>query len=645
MIPPVPQRPLVKKHSKRAAAFGVAVLTVLAALPARAVSPYVRAFSSYLGGSGWEHARDIFADSSGNVYVVGGTGPNGGTTGTNNFPTTSGAYSSTHISPTQPNGYNKGVSTGTGVGNFGTCDAFVAKFNASGQLLWSTFVGGPGYDRAYAVEVDATGCVYISGRAGPGFPTTAGALQPAFAGTTGGSGNYGHQNGFVAKLSADGSQLLWATYLGTGELVRDFDIDNDGDVYALLTQATASSNTLPAAFTGAFANAFRPTAAPGSNTECGAVKIKGDGSQVLWATWLGGSGEDSTAGSLRVNRTTKCPVVLFYTTSTNVVTAGSGATTTNAGLTDMFVAALNSTGSALLFATYLGGSGTDQIETHGLALDAAGDVYIAVNTQSPNFPTTPGTVGTVLQGNSDIGIAKIGTDGRVIASTLVGGSGSENPDGIYVDSQGRIVVVAESNSTNFPITSATAFQTTGGGSYDAVLFVLSADFRAIEYGTYLGGTLYDNGRTCFLGGDGAIYFAGGTLSTNFPTQHAHQSTFGGGGHPFAPGSGDCIVGKFCRTTDSDGDSRIDIDEFAAATNTLDPGDFFRVDQVTQDGNGLHHSLPGRKGRYYILESTTDFITWTEVTRTSTLTAAQSRLLSDPNPASPFSFCRVRVVFP
>jgi hypothetical protein len=384
-----------------------------------------------------------------------------------------------------------------GLGPLGRATPLSPNSTRAGQLLWSTYLGGPAYDRAYAVEVDASGYVYISGRAGPGLPVTAGALQTTFSGTTTGTSNYGSQNGFVAKLSPDGSQLVWCTYLGTGELVRDIDIDNDGDVYALLTQAASSANTLPAAFSGAFANAFRPVAASGSNTECGAAKIKGDGSQVLWATWLGGSGNDSTAASLRVNRSTECPVVLFYTTSTDVVTAGSGATKTNAGGRHV-CGCLEFHGFRAALRHLPGRRGDDEMETHSLALDSLGNAYIATATKSSNFPATPGSIGTSLKGPSDIGIAKIGTNGQRIASTYIGGTGGENPDGIYVDSQGRIVVVGESSSTNFPITPATAFQSWRWQlGWSHVRALLRSDHRRIRHLSWR--NLYDNGRNCFLG--------------------------------------------------------------------------------------------------------------------------------------------------
>ena len=113
---------------------------------------YDLAYSTYFGGSSWEHARDVFADTAGNVYVCGGTA-------SQDFPTTPGAYDQT---------FNSGDTSGD------ECDAFICKFGPDGQLIWSTYLGGPGYDRAYGIEVDAQGYVYVAGRAGQGLPDDAG---------------------------------------------------------------------------------------------------------------------------------------------------------------------------------------------------------------------------------------------------------------------------------------------------------------------------------------------------------------------------------------------------------------------------------------------------------------------------------------
>ena len=154
---------------------------MLHAVPVHA-DDYEFQFSTFLGGSSWEHARDVFVDAKGDVYVVGGTK-------SGDFPTTEGAFQRKHDK------------SGKQVGSGGYCDAFACKFSADGKLIWSTLIGGPNYDRAYAVEVDESGCVYVSGRGGPGFPVTEGALQTTFQGTD--NGIYGMQNAFVVKLSRE----------------------------------------------------------------------------------------------------------------------------------------------------------------------------------------------------------------------------------------------------------------------------------------------------------------------------------------------------------------------------------------------------------------------------------------------------------
>ena len=125
---------------------------------------YNLTFATYFGGSDGEQIRDICADAQGNMYVVGGSdGPD--------FPTTPGCFDDSFDG------------SGTMVQNAGHYDAIVAKFDAAGGLVWSTYIGGPDYDRAYGVEVDNAENVYVAGRAGPGFPTTAGSFQPDFRGT------------------------------------------------------------------------------------------------------------------------------------------------------------------------------------------------------------------------------------------------------------------------------------------------------------------------------------------------------------------------------------------------------------------------------------------------------------------------------
>lgn len=190
----------------------VFLILVLIIFPKPAYSATTPVFSTYLGGVNEDYIRDVAIDSQGNIYITGGTD-------SDNFPTTQGAYDRT---------YGTGVACAV-IGGAGVMDVFVTKLTPSGQIIWSTYLGGPCYDRAYGIEVDSQGYVYLTGRAGRGFPTTSGTFQPAFNGYN--QGAYGEENAFVAKISPDGSQLVWASYFGTNDGNRDLALDQNGDIF------------------------------------------------------------------------------------------------------------------------------------------------------------------------------------------------------------------------------------------------------------------------------------------------------------------------------------------------------------------------------------------------------------------------------
>ena len=480
---------------------------------------YELVFSTYFGGSSWEHARDVCVDNQGNVYMVGGTA-------SADFPTTPGAYDRT---------FHSG---GRALGAAGQCDAFVVKFDASGKLLWSTLLGGPNYDRAYGVEIDKVGNVVIAGRAGPGFPVTAGAFQTEYGGS-GYNNFYGSQNGFVAKLSADGRKLIWSSYVGVGELCRDVDVDAEGNIYVPLGWNTRSAAVAqPKWLEPALARAFQKQ--PAGDNDCGVVKIKGDGTAVIWATWLGGSGRDSQEASIRVDAKQRV-VLCFNTQSRDMPTTPGAASGRLNGPSDGYAAMLKADGSGLVYGTYLGGSGEDwAISTHNLAVDAAGNAYVAAGTASPDFPVTAGAFSHTRAGKNDIAIVKLSPTGALLQSTLVGGSGEENADGIYVDEDGSVFFAGETSSADFP-TTPTAFQRTFGGKRDAVVVRLSPDFGRLLYATYMGGESYDNGRSACLGHDGSLYITGAADGPGWPTKNACQAGFAGGGGGW--GNGDCLLAR------------------------------------------------------------------------------------------------------
>jgi beta-propeller repeat-containing protein len=451
-------------------------------------------FSTYLGGSQEDTIRDITTDIQGNIYVTGGTA-------SPNFPVTAGSYDTTF------NGWH---------------DVFVAKLDPNGHLLWCTFIGGRNYDRAYAIELDNLGYIYIAGRAGPGFPTTAGAFQTTYQGFYTGRG-YGDQNAFVAKLKPDGSGLVWASYFGPFQLIRDLAIDHNGDISVAAMHEAAETATAPAEW---FTNAFQK--APKGPNDAVIARIKSDGSRVLWASFFGGSSDEGGGPSIRVDDTGH-PYFLGATSSTDLpTTMGAYSRTYNGGKLDLFLVKFTPDGSQLVFSTYLGGSGDEGLETHELALDAQGNSYISSWTSSSDFPTTPGAFQTTYPGGpSNTFVAKISVDGtRLLASTFIGGAQGELTEGIAVDTHGDVFIVGNTASGDFP-TTRDALQAAHKGSTDFFAVKLSSDFSHLLYSTYCGGSNEDNGRSAHVDASGNMYMAGMTKSTDWPTLNAYQAAHSG----------------------------------------------------------------------------------------------------------------------
>ena len=440
-------------------------------------------------------------DPQGNIYVTGGTA-------SPDFPTTAGAY---------------------GGDPAGGLDVFVTKLAPSGVILWSTRWGGPGHDRAYAIELDSQGNPLVAGRAGEGFPTTPGVAQPRFGG--GVSGGTGTQDGFIAKLSADGTQLLWATYWGVGDngFIRDLAVDAAGKVYAAASIAPGYLSPHVGA------GALQPNRA---GAEDGLVaQFSSDGRQVLWSTYLGGSGREGETPSIRADASGI--YVLYVTRSSDIRTTPTAPDRVFDGINQLYVAKLSPDGTTLLWATYLGGSDAQGTETHGLALDGQGHLYVAAVTHSADFPTTAGVWQPRYGGSGGSGsgfgtnyggdgfVVKLATaDAHLVASTFVGGSAGDGIEGISVDGTGHVYVSGATYSTNFPVT-ADAFQSTNHGKGDMFVVKLTGDLRQVVYASYLGGTSTDYARSSAVDAHGTLAVAGELTSSDWPLRNALQSSYAG----------------------------------------------------------------------------------------------------------------------
>ena len=449
-------------------------------------SPSGVLWSVFWGGNKEDQFRDVATEAQGDAIMVGGSA-------SQNYPTTAGTDQPVHSS-----------STATAPLNM---DAIVTKVAPDGSLIWSTFLGGNGYDRAYAVEVDPQGFIIVAGRAGQGFPTTAGTVQTVFGGGGTIEVKYGPQDGFACKLTSAGSKV-WCTYFGKNELniIRDMDVDDQGNIYlATSTQTTAWPSTW-------FANAWQKTKKAGTDDLL--VKLSPDGKRVVWATFIGGSQSETRTTSVRWT-----PGAIWYLTSTT----STDITSTNralAGGADFWVGGFSQDGHQLLHSTYIGGTGTEGIETHNLA--AEGDrVYIAAQSSSATFPLER----TPYNGQHDGIVIALDTTAELIASRHVGTPGDDGLEGLTANGAGLCVAGFMSGRlTGVPLWGP-------GGQRDAALVCFDRDLVNQTYGLTVGGSFNDYARS-IAEFNGELIGAAHSQSPDWPTLGS-TATYGGLGDAVA----------------------------------------------------------------------------------------------------------------
>ncbi len=405
-------------------------------------------YSTYLGGEASTTINGIAADSEGNAYVT-------GLTTSQRFPTVN-AFQSSH-----------------GGGEF---DALVAKLDSTGsRLVYSTYLGGSQADYAYSIAVDGAGNAYVTGETrSDNFPTKDPLQAKRGPGTCDRAGPYPCPDAFVTKLDASGSALVYSTYLGGSRTTTSKQYENGLDVgYKIAVDAAGSAYV-----TGETVSADFPTKNPLQAKKAGSLdsrdafvtKLNPAGTALVYSTFLGGTDGDYGRG-IAVDSSGSA-YVTGYTTSTDFPTAKPLQAAIGGGRydEDAFVAKLNPSGSALLYSTYLGGSGSDN--GRGIAVDEAGNAYVTGSTLSTNFPVVQ-PLQSVLGGSSDAFISTLNASGSALLfSTYLGGSGSDSGGGIALDPWGSALVAGSTGSANFPATPAT-FQPKPGRGGDAFVAKLS----------------------------------------------------------------------------------------------------------------------------------------------------------------------------
>ena len=431
-------------------------------------------FSTFIGGNGQDQGTAVALDPSGNAYMAGWTN-------SSNFA---------QSGPAKFRSYS------------GSMDAFVAKFSALGdKLVYCTYLGGSGDDRALALAVDSSGNAYLTGyTTSTNFPVSSIApIQGRLA---------GKRNAFVTRLNSAGNGLVYSTYVGGEGTDTANGIAIDPSGHAFITGDTTSVG-FPTT-----AGAFQRANTGGQDAFVAEVNL--NGTTLLFSTYLGGSADDH-AGAIAVSASGN----VFVTGSTRSMDFPSvnAIQPTSGGNQDAFVTGLASGGKTLLFSTYLGGSGGTVglvEEGDGIVLDSSSNIVVAGTTSSLNFPvTSTGFQQAYAGGNTDGFLTKLDPTGKtMIYSTYIGGSSVDHVTGVATDPVGYTYVAGYTASQDFPSMRGT--QNSNRGEYDGFLCKLNPAGSGLAYATYIGGTGIDAVTGIAVDQFGSAVLGGYTASGDFP---------------------------------------------------------------------------------------------------------------------------------
>lgn len=421
----------------------------------------VLTYASYLGAADNEEGNDIAVDSDGNTYII-------GSTTSVKFP------------------LNNPFQSQYGGGEY---DLFISKFNADNSHIFTTYLGGSGNDKGLSIAVDKNGYIYIAGETNSrDFPTVL-PTQSALSGDKNcNEGKDDCNDAFIAKLSNDGSILLFSTYLGgdNKEIARSIVVDNEENVY--IAGVTTSYN----------------------------FPIKNEIQSVL-------KQQEASDSELK----DKCGV--------NKIIKNHG---------DIFISKLDTNNISYIFSTYLGGTCVDA--AFGIDLDNNKNIFVTGMTASPDFPVQ---IDSNLCSSSeieekkclpfqesfkfqtDIFLLKLNPEAnKILYATYFGDSGAEIGLDIAVDNSGNAYITGYTDSPN--LAHLNPFQGKHGGKRDAFIAKFSAEKGGLIYSSYLGGDKDDEGHSIVINTNNEVYIAGKTSSDNFPVCNPIRGVYGGKGDAF-----------------------------------------------------------------------------------------------------------------
>lgn len=376
-------------------------------------------------------------------------------------------------------------------------------------LSYATYFGSvTGSDSIRGVAFDSDGDAYVVGTSfSSDLPTTPGALQSTAR----------SNDAFIAKLNSSGTGVIYVTYLGGngGESGDSIAVDQKGRAYVAGVTFSSDFPTTMHAF---------QSQPPAGITHRFVAKLNSTGTALVYSTYLGSPNEFVETVSIAVDGEGQATVA-GYTDSELFPTTPGALQPRLSGNTDVFIARLNSLGSGLVFLTYIGGKGYDT--TYSLALDAAGNSYVAGRTSSADFPTTRGAYKREITGSSASFVVKLnGTGDRLVYSTFLGGD-IQVVTGIAVDSNGNAYVTGNALFSDLPTTPG-SFQPLPAGGFDTYVMKLNNTGSELVYATFLGGSGWDQGSAIAVDSLGQAHVTGRTTSSDFPLASPLQPRKHGG---------------------------------------------------------------------------------------------------------------------
>ena len=435
-------------------------------------TPAASSYSTFLGGSESEDATKISFDSEGNVIVI-------GQTESEDFPTT-----------TDP------IQASYGGGDW---DGFVTKFDASGNLVFSTFLGGSNYEHATWVSTDNYDNIVVTGTTqSTDFPVTEDALQ---------SSNAGANDGFIVKISPTG-ELIYSSYFGESNTEWIYGMTFDDDNNYMFSGFTLSDGL-------ATSGVYQEERA--GSSDCFVARLSEDGQTLQMFTYYGGF-KDDRAWTLDVDSSYNY-YITGVTFSDDLPVTDDAFQSEPSDLSSFYIAVLDYNGLTLNYSTYFGAS--DEEYALGIGIDSHGGIIVTGETRSEDFPTTEGAYHRTPEGKTDVFVLRISEDRELDFCTRIAGNATDRVWDCRVDPDDNVILVGRVSSQDFPTVNAP--QPTKAGQADAFVLRLSGDGSSLLDSTFVGGDGTDYGEGLDLDTQGNIVISGTTSSDNFPvTSGAYQ---------------------------------------------------------------------------------------------------------------------------